>query len=242
MTSFLTMVIHGESKAGKSWLGASAPPPILVIDAEGGGMRFVPGKKIKWDPLHEDPPSAPTKANPWEICSVTATSTLMLDTVRDFVKTGKHPFTSIVVDSLTEIQDRMKREISATGDLEERDWGRMLIRLEDLVMQFRDMTEAQEQLRAFVCIAYTRHRDNKFRPFMQGQIASKLGYKVDLTGYLRVTRDNEGNLRRGLQIAEDRDTEAGSRVGQFFDDAPVLWDPNITQILHTLEEGMNNDA
>lgn len=231
MSDYLTMVVHGEAKVGKTWLGASAPKPVLILDSEAGGFRFVPGKKIDWDPMREDPPAA----GEWEICRVAVNDTITLDTVVQWLQSGKHPFRSVVFDSLTEFQARLKREINATGDLEQRDWGRILIRIEDLVMMIRDCVDRQEDLTAFIAIAGSHHRDGKMRPMMQGAIKDKLSYKLDGTGYLFTAKDAEGHLRRGLRMIGDGQIDAGNRFGGVFPE--VIWDPNVEDMLNTLAEG-----
>ena len=228
--AFLTTVVHGDAKVGKTRLGSTCPPPILFLDAEAGGMRFVPGKKLDWDPLREDVPDMSDHT----ICRVSIGDTMTLDTVVDYLRTGKHPFVSVVFDSLTEYQSRLKREISPSGDLDQQDWGRILVKIEDAVMALRDCVERQAHMLCFVLITGTQFRDEKFRPMLQGGMKDRLSYKLDATGYLFTAKDAEGVARRGLRIVGDGKVDAGNRLPG--DDWPeVLWDPNIVDIISKIE-------
>ena len=51
----LSFLIHGPSKSGKSTLGATAPAPVLILDAE-GSTKFLPIAKVEWDPISQAPP------------------------------------------------------------------------------------------------------------------------------------------------------------------------------------------
>lgn len=227
---FITLVVHAESKVGKTTLGSTCPGPILVLDAEAGGFRFVPGRKIVWDPMREDVPVAD---GTWDICRVVVKDTLVVETCLDYIRRGKHPFHSIVLDSITEYQAYMKRELNANGLLDQQDWGRALTKIEDLVMGFRDVAEAQEQVKVFMIIAATEKRDEKFRPALQGAMKNKLSYKLDITGYLYTAVDGEGETRRGLRVVGNKDTDAGNRLQDYLPAYNgVIWDPNITDIFN----------
>lgn len=230
---FLTIVVHGESKVGKTWLGSSAPKPVLILDAEAGGMRFVPGRKITWDPMTQEPP----QPGEWDICTVTVDDVSKLDVVYQWLRSGQHPFRAVVFDSLTEIQSRLKKSIDSSGLLDQQGWGRILTMLEDLVVKFRDLTEAQDQLQAFVVIAGTRMRDGKFRPFLQGQIANLLAYKLDAEGFLFVQNGEDGHVHRGLVIANSPMYEVGNRLGGALPD--VVWEPSIEGMLGTIASAIN---
>lgn len=234
---FVSLVVHGESKAGKTWLGATAPKPLLVLDSEAGGMRFVPGRKIVWDPMKEDPPVAD---GTWDICRVRLDKTSTLDVVKQYIETGRHPFVAIVFDSLSEYQARLKREIEGSGQLDQQDWGRMLTSIEDIVMELRDAVERQDQLKALVVITGTRLRDGKFRPFLQGQMSLVLPYKLDVNGYLFTQVDGNGVLRRGLRIEAHGDIDAGNRLGGSL--PGVVWDPNVETMLETMNNFFNNPS
>lgn len=225
---FLSLVVHAEAKAGKTWYGTSGPGTTLVLDAEAGGMRFVPGDKITWDVDQGEP--MPEADGSWRICRVPVRGLMTMQRVRDYMMGGAHPFNNVTIDSLTEIQDMVKRERSATFQLEQRDWGYIFGVMNDTVVTFRDIVERDPKLKSLTVICGTQFRDGLFRPMISGQFGSKLPYKLDGVGFLLKTKDETGTTRRGLVMGESNTHEVGHRLG---DHAPeILWDPTITKLLN----------
>lgn len=101
MINSLSLVVHGESGVGKSWLGDTAPKPALVLDAE-GGSRFTQSRKIAWDGVG----APPVPDGTWDTCVVTTRSFTQVASVYQWLASGQHGFRSVVLDSLTEIQKR----------------------------------------------------------------------------------------------------------------------------------------
>ncbi|MPZ21922.1 MAG: AAA family ATPase, partial [Luteitalea sp.] len=93
----LSLLIHADSKAGKTTLVASAPPPLLILDAE-GGSKFLPVRKTTWDGLR--PP--PAYDGSWEVCVVMVREFSTLVNVFQWLQTGQHHFRSFGIDSITE--------------------------------------------------------------------------------------------------------------------------------------------
>ena len=235
---FMSIIIFGEAKVGKTWLAATAPKPLLVLDAEAGGMRFVPGRKIKWNVTEEDPP---VYDGTWDICVASITNTRELDVARDWIASGQLPFRTIILDSLTEFQSRYKREINPArdGDLGYTGWGRMLIKLEDFVVQLRDIGERYTD--TIECIGIVTGATDKFGkkwPLLQGQLAELLPYKTDVIGYLTIEWDDENEARRLLQIMQSETVMAGNRLGGFIDD--YVWDPDLSVMIDQIEDGLKN--
>ena len=56
MKTTLSILIHGESGVGKSWLADSVPGPRLVLDAEGRARYTPSGPKVAWNPRDSEPP------------------------------------------------------------------------------------------------------------------------------------------------------------------------------------------
>lgn len=236
---FLSIVIYGESKVGKTWLASSAPKPILFLDSEAGGMRFVPGRKIKWDPISEDPPEYDES---WDICRVVVNNSKVLDSARDWIASGRVPFRSIVVDSLTEFQSRYKRELNpsrngAFKNLGYTGWGQMLVKLEDLIVQLRDIGDRYEHIECVVFVLGSDLRAGQRLPLLDGKMQNIISYKVDATGYLTVEYDEDGNQIRLLQLTPTDTVHAGNRLGGLIED--YIWSPNLTKMVDTLEEGIH---
>lgn len=210
------MLVHAGSKVGKSTLTGTAPRPILVLDAE-GSWRFIPLRQIQWDPAQGGPPEYD---GTWDACVVSVREWDTVNRVYQWLTQYQSPFTSVIVDSITEIQRRCKANLTGQDALRIQDWGVLLSLMDAVIRGFRDLTlMPYSSVRCVVFVAETRQRnsDNKWVPYMQGQIATSLPYWVDICGYLYPDYELDANgqptreLRR-LLISPNSQFEAGERV------------------------------
>lgn len=221
MTNFeshqrMSILIHAGSKLGKSTLSGTAPKPILVLDAE-GSWRFIPVRQVYWDPNAGPPPEYD---GTWDACIVQIQQWETVENVYRWITQYQSPFVSIVLDSITELQRRLKRNLVGTDAMKIADWGVLLSKMDDKIRSFRDLTlMPQLNVRCVVFIAETRQRnsDNKWIPYMQGQITTALPYWVDICGYMYPDFEYDENgqpLRevRRLWITPHPEYEAGERV------------------------------
>lgn len=232
MYETLSVLVHADSKVGKSTLGSTCPPPILILDAE-GSTKFLDIRMIPWVPEEGHPP--PTYDGTWDACIVTVRT---FDTMRlafQWLIHGQHHFRSVVLDSISEIQRKLKKDLVGTEQMKMQDWGALLTKMDDLIRGFRDLTlHPTNPISVAMFIAETRETNGKYRPYMQGQIAVSLPYWVDIVGYLYVTNvmaDDGVTLvpQRQLLITPHPQFEAGERVqGRL---GPVVADPNIWRML-----------
>jgi hypothetical protein len=238
-----SLLVHASAKAGKSTLSATAPLPHCVFDAE-GGWKFIRTKgfngshqlrKIKWNPLLEMPPR---HDGTWDVCVVTVSDWATLDAGYRLLTQAPHDFVSITLDSITEVQRRLKTNINSEGILKGFDqWGTLLVRMDGLIRGFRDLTLAPGPVRCVTFIAESRHDNGKWRPYMQGQIGVSLPYWVDVCGYLYVSNeaDSAGQLTvpvRRLLISPHAEYEAGERVQGIL--GGDVRDPNIEDMMTTI--------
>lgn len=234
----LTLVVHGESGAGKSWLADSAPAPRLVFDVE-GGVRFTSSAKVAWDPRTQPPVPDGT----WDTAVVT---TVDLDEIRRafaWLNQGQHPFRSVVIDSLSEAQKRHIDSIAGTKQLTQQDWGDVGRTIDSMVRGFRDLTMNQKhpvEVVVFVCGSKEKGTDEHavVRPALAGAMAEQLGYNVDVMGYLSVAMDGNGELERRIQFVQLDGIAAKDRTGRL---GTGMVNPTIPRILDTVY-GQKEDA
>lgn len=223
----ISAIVYGPSKGGKSTLGDTTPFPRLVLDAE-MGSRFTPSKKIKWDPIREAPPEWDGS---WETALVPVHSFTAVQKAYEWLNSGKHPFRSVVVDSISEVQQRMVDSLVGTNPMQLQDWGTLLRQASDLVRKFRDLTtNPVKPLDCVLFIAMAQQRqDNTWYPHVQGQLKTVLPYYVDVLGYLAPVPTEESGVVRRLLVGPTPGYETGERVGgrlgHFIDN------PNITDML-----------
>lgn len=212
----LTVLIHGESKTGKSTLAVTAPYPRLMIDCE-GGHRFLKIVPRYWNPTREPPPEAD---GTWDTCVVQTTSFDDMLRAHQWLQTGKHQFASVIVDSISELQVKSIEQIAGREQMQMNQWGSLLRTTTGLMRDLRDLTmHATNPLRAVVLTAMTSDRDGMKRPYLQGQSTVTAPYLFDITGYLVVDEfPNPDPTRpvikaRRLHVTPSHSYVAGERVG-----------------------------
>lgn len=228
----LTILIHGDSGTGKSWLGASAPGPRLHIDAEGRGL-YLPGPKVWWDPRNPPP-----ELTDWQDITVIVDIRSFADFKNAYawLEAGKHPFNSVTLDSLPEIQSRCMDNISGTNQPTQQDFGVLLREIEGLVRKFRDLrTHPIRPLLALIVVSGSHEKNGKQRPMLVGQMSGKAAYHFDVVGYLSVTLDHAGVEQRNLLIkpiglyeAKDNTHLLGQHYGH------TIINPNVSEMLAVL--------
>jgi hypothetical protein len=224
----LSVLVHADSKVGKSTLADTAPAPRLLIDSE-MGARFLQSRKVTWNPMTEAPP---IWDDSWDTCVVVCRDYTTFLKCYEWLNSGMHPFRSVIIDSVTELQVRVKDNIAPSGRLERDTWGDLLTHMERVIRQFRDLTEHPVRpIEALVLTAMTSLRDGKWRPYVQGALATKMPYFLDVIGYLYVDHipsedptQPPSKIRRLLTSNSDM-FEAGERVQGIIDQ------PNISTML-----------
>jgi|GEM_PF-1808835 len=210
VTRALSMLVHGESKVGKSLLGASTPPPRVIFDVE-SAARFLPLTAVTWEST--DPP--PVYDGTWDTAVVPIRTWPDAVRVLDHLKTGKHPFKSATVDSISELQYRYVEHASGRDQMKIQDWGAALREVGGFVRDLRDLTmHPTTPLEAVVLTAMSKE-DQKgvMRPALQGQLGTQIPYLPDVCAYLYTERDAAGIETRFLQTRRFNNKEAGERVG-----------------------------
>lgn len=227
----LSILIHAGAKIGKSTLGSTAPKPLLVLDAE-GSWRFIKVRKKFWDPMKEE---IPRHDGTWDVVIVTITQWAQVEQVYMWLTQAEHDFESVALDSITEMQRRLKSNLKGTEAMQIQDWGQLLVQMDASIRKFRDLVLLTTvPVRCVVMIAETRESNGKWRPYMQGQIGVSLPYMVDICGYLYVAYDADANGQmtvpvRKLWIGPHTQFESGERVqGTLGDEVSA---PNISEMI-----------
>jgi hypothetical protein len=211
---------------------------VLVLDAE-GSWRFIKTRKIHWDPMTEP---IPRWDGTWDACIVTITQWAQVLQVYRHLTQVEHDFVSVVVDSITEIQRRLKANLKGTEAMQIQDWGQLLTQMDAVIRSYRDLILLSGPIRCVVMIAETREDKGKWKPYMQGQIGISLPYLVDICGYLYVdmAMDDNGQLTkkvRKLWIGSHPQFETGERVQGTLGD--VVERPDIDSMMKTIFENVN---
>lgn len=211
MIRALSLLVHGGPKVGKTTLAESTPAPRLVLDAE-GGTRFTPTRKTFWDPSQYAPPEIDGS---WETCIVYVRDYETIERVYAWLASGRHPFKSVVMDSISEVQQRCIDTLVGTDQMRTQDWGELLRKVSDLTRKMRDLTiHPTNPLEAVVLVAMTKQDRDKWIPFMQGSVKTVMPYYTDVVGYLYTEITDSGHYARRLLVAPHPQFEAGDRTGR----------------------------
>lgn len=246
----LAMLVHGDSKVGKTTFAATAPGPLLALDAE-GGWKWIAGspnpnrktqehpngepfRRTDWDPVGPPPKDDGT----WDFCVVNIQKWKDVLDVYRWLTQAPHPFKSLAVDSITEIQRRCRQNIVGTEAMQMQQWGELLAQMEGVIRDYRDLAnDSHNGITTVVFIAESKERGKnaKVSPSMQGQIGNALPYWMDVVGYLypeRTADENgqpNGPVVRRLIVDQNDEFEAGNRVqGRL---GMVVDRPNVVKIL-----------
>lgn len=207
----LIICIYGEPGVGKTPTGHTVAEPRLIVDTE-NGTKFLRGPKVFWDPLREPVPQVTegtviVQGRDWET----------FEAVYDVLYSGQHPFRSLVVDSLSELQKRARDKIFASGEaqgngaadaMSENRWGILLIRMETVVRELRDLTmNPVKSLETVVLVCLEDVVGGKKAPLIQGKLGKSLPGFVDVIGHISVDLAGNRTMRTkpsGLAQAKDR--------------------------------------
>jgi len=205
----------------------------LFLDVEAGGVRFVPGKKVLWNNFDDPPPQRGDQD--WDICVAEIESWEDWQKVHQWIMSDSlQGYSSIVVDSLMELQEKMKMaKVDSPVQPRIQDWGMLLFELTQVIHDVRDAAR-QQGLSSSVFVAGSTDKNYTTIPMLQGQIADRITYKLDAFGYYVAKRDEHGVLRRVLQFVPDGDISAGHRLGNCIEEYIV--DPDLEEMIPTVIE------
>lgn len=200
-------LIYGPAGSGKTMFGGSAANA-LFASAEGGLLSIA----------DKEPDFVDIK------------SIKDLEDLYSYLKNEKHSFETLIIDSITEINEIIKLEIEKkTGhSMQLQDWGTLSKKIRTIFRSFRDLPMnvilvAQEQ--------YITDEDKirKIVPSLNGKAATEVAYFMDIVGYVNVETDGtrwiETNTNRKL-LTKDRSKLIGNDTKMDFSE----WEKKIKKM------------
>lgn len=229
-TRRLTLLVHGFSGSGKSTLASTAPGPVLILDAESGSDYLgSDGDIVYWNPISEAPP----KEDKWKYCVVQVLTYEDVVKAYEWLASGDHPFNSVVLDSVSEIQQRCIDSIAGANQMKTQDWGELLRTVAGQIRKFRDLkSHPTKPLWAVVFVCMSQKIDGRQEPLVQGKLKEFLPYYVDACGWLYTEIDDFGVEHRNLLLGPDPLYLAKERMAGRL--PKILVDPDIKEMIRTL--------
>jgi hypothetical protein len=206
--------LHGWQKAGKSSIADTGPRPRLHLDSEQGG-QWLPSRKTWWDPART---TVPADDGSWDTCVVPVYDHEVPFRVLEILRTGRHPFNSVTLDSTSNLQQRTMMGMRGLRQFQLQDWGQLLRIVNQMITGYGDLvSNPVRKVWAVTFIAGTKfdHATGKWRLMLQGQSQDYVPYVPEVEGWVYAAPDGT----RHMYIASDREFEAGNRLwGRLPDD------------------------
>jgi len=202
---FVNMLIYGESGSGKTRLSGSADEvpamrKVLFIDVEGGTLT-----------LRDTYPN---------IDSIRVRSWPQMQEVYDVLYAGNHGYTTIVIDSLTEVQKMsmdtvMRKLIEDNSDRDAdmpgiREWGINIEHTRKFVRGFRDLPLNTIFTALVQSEKNARTGASKRKPSLSGKVKDEVAGFLDIVVYLYTKEIDQVN-KRMLLCGQTEDTVAKDR-------------------------------
>lgn len=196
-------LVYGSSGSGKTRLAGSAYEvpelnPLLFLDIEGGGLTL--------------------KSTFPEIETVRIDTWAGLQKVYEELKLGKHPYRTVCLDSITEMQkigmDHTMFERHGDDDLavpEIKEWNINIEQVRRYVRRFRDLEKVNVIFTALERIDTDKRTQlSRSKPSLSGKVADEVSGFLDIVTHLRVEEVEGVNTRILLtgntagKVAKDR--------------------------------------
>lgn len=159
-------VVYGASWSGKTVFGGTAPKPIFA-SAEGGLLSIA-------------------EKNP---AFVEIKSLKDLADLLDYLKNQKHDFETVIIDSISEINDIIKQEIERKTwrSMQIQDWGDLWKKIRSILRGFRDLP-----MHTLFIAQESNEKDEdkieKIVPSLNWKAATEIAYFMDIVGYLFIDK------------------------------------------------------
>lgn len=189
-------LIYGASGTGKTTFASTAPNPIYA-SAE-GGLLSVADKGVSYTDIK---------------------TVKDLQDLLEYLKTQDHDFKTVIIDSITEINDIIKAGIEKKSGrpMQLQDWGVVAKKIEGILRGFRELPMhviiiAQE------LVEKDEDKISKILPSLNGKAKDKSAYFMDVVGYLKIEK---GTGERTCITSPHHKLASKDRTNKIGNDCPV---------------------
>ena len=214
-------LIFGDSGAGKSYLSATAPNPLILL-TEMNGQASIAASNPKADIIHIE------------------SANMLAAVLRDIDENPEDykKYDSVIIDSLTETQrllkDRILSRKSNGSGFQIQDWGRMAEDMRALVRRIRNLKKHV----VCICLMETETEESTgirhIRPAFEGKkTGAEIAQFFSVVGFLYPhAEENTENTQQGSKIVRSLMLEGPARVmcKPCGGATGVITNPNITEL------------
>ena len=213
----LKMLIYGKSGTGKTTFGATAPK-VLFVSSE-AGLLSVADKKVQYAQINN------------------------LQDLRDVylhLQKGGHDFETVVLDSLTDMQNHIIMQITGGKRMPQKgEWSDFGFEMNKVLRMFRDLPMHVIFLALEKDIEGEESETSMLMPDLYGSVRDKVGGYMDYVGRIGMWSVTDSNgtkhQKRGISFLYNQRFLAKARRGKFED----ITEPDFNVILSvaTIEVG-----
>jgi len=190
-------------------IGVSGMAPRLLMDVE-SAAHLLPINAVYWDP--RTPP--PVEDGTWDTAVVNINTWDDATTTIKALQSRPHPFKSLSLDSISELQNKCIEKIAGLEQVKLQDWGTALRYMRSLCNDVRDLTKHPERPFASVVVtSMSKFNDDtkEWEPYLQGQMKSVLPYLFDVNAFLIKREVNRGGWVTIRELYTEPSNNAGVR-------------------------------
>lgn len=231
----MRLLLEAMAKQGKSWLASSAPKPLLFLDFE-HRAKYVPGgdEATFWDGSSDPMKMAPSSSR---IYIHEAEDLNRYAQAMQWLRAGKHPFRTVVLDSCMELRFRLLfSKFPNIESIEGKDIGTINRLLEQSVKDILNLTKLPNNKCDCVILINGTIVDDyskKIKPLGLGSVSQMLVHWVDVVAYL----DNNSGRRLWLGDRADQDLLVGDGTNQLITKTGAsILNPDITKLYELLNK------
>ncbi len=139
-----------------------------------------------------------------------------------FLKAGDHEYQTLVIDSLTEINDIIRSELEKTNkEMTHKQRGQLSTKIKGIIRGIKELPMHV----IIICQEKAETDDDgkvtKVGPMLNGKNATEIAYLMDIVGYMYVTSTNERRITTAANeklMSKDRTGKIGGNASLDFKD------------------------